>query len=269
MDPMCDVPGSHGSSLNEDEPRKKLCAWEDTEARAFVEEGLHTGGNSGRVPGSSLRIFETMLAYGKRIPEYEADGRVTLRIFDGSFDERTAALVARWRGEGREIGLDGLLILSFLRENAFIDKLSAATLLQLTRDHARAVLDRLAQPGTGFLERKGGTKAATFHLTKGVARDLFGKAAYPNPGPGPHALFGDGQSLRRRPWLHHTAGVPGAPGAWGVPVGEGGGFEILEELVGGGRFSPPRGKGSQDLLLPSGRALAIGVIPAGCFVPGL
>ncbi|MFL6261057.1 MAG: ATP-binding protein [Thermoanaerobaculia bacterium] len=29
------------------------------------------------------RIFETMLAYGKRIPEYEADGRVTLRIFDG------------------------------------------------------------------------------------------------------------------------------------------------------------------------------------------
>ena len=25
---------------------------------------------------------------------------MTLRIFDGSFDERTAALVARWRGEG-------------------------------------------------------------------------------------------------------------------------------------------------------------------------
>jgi ATP-dependent DNA helicase RecG len=124
------------------------------------------------------RIFETMLAYGKRIPEYEADGRVTLRIFDGSFDERTAALVARWRGEGREIGLDGLLVLTFLRDNAFIDTLSAATLLQLSRDQARAVLDRLAQPGTGFLERKGRTKAATFHLTKGVARDLFGKAAY-------------------------------------------------------------------------------------------
>jgi len=119
-----------------------------------------------------------MLAYGKRIPEYEADGRVTLRIFDGSFDERTAALVARWRGEGREIGLDGLLVLTFLRDNAFIDTLSAATLLQLSRDQARAVLDRLAQPGTGFLERKGRTKAATFHLTKGVARDLFGKAAY-------------------------------------------------------------------------------------------
>ncbi|HEY4589852.1 MAG TPA: ATP-binding protein, partial [Thermoanaerobaculia bacterium] len=124
------------------------------------------------------RIFETMLAYGKKIPEYEADGRVTLRIFDGSFDERTAALVARWRGEGREIGLDGLLILSFLRDHAFIDTLSAAQLLQLPREEARAALDRLAQPGTGFLERKGGTRAATFHLTKGVARDLLGKAAY-------------------------------------------------------------------------------------------
>jgi ATP-dependent DNA helicase RecG len=124
------------------------------------------------------RIFETMLAYGKRIPEYEADGRVTLRVFDGSFDERTAALVARWRGEGREMSLDALLVLSFLRDHAFIDTLSAAKLLQLPREETRATLDRLAQPGTGFLERKGGTRAATFHLTKGVARDLLGKAAY-------------------------------------------------------------------------------------------
>ena len=112
------------------------------------------------------------------MPEYEADGRVTLRIFDGAFDERTAALVARWRGEGREIGLDGLLVLTFLRDNAFIDTLSASNLLQLSREEARATLDRLAQPGTGFLERKGGTKAATFHLAKGIARDLLGKAAY-------------------------------------------------------------------------------------------
>jgi ATP-dependent DNA helicase RecG len=125
------------------------------------------------------RIFETTLAYGKRIPEYDGSGgRVTLRIFDGSFDQRMAALVARWRGEGREIGLDGLLILSYLRDNPFVDTLSASTLLQLPRELARTVLDRLAQPKTGFLERKGGTKAATFHLTKAVARDLHGKAAY-------------------------------------------------------------------------------------------
>ncbi|MFL6233861.1 MAG: ATP-binding protein [Thermoanaerobaculia bacterium] len=53
------------------------------------------------------RIFETMLAYGNRIPEYEADGRVTLRIFDGGFDERTAALVAGGGGRGGRWGWTG------------------------------------------------------------------------------------------------------------------------------------------------------------------
>jgi ATP-dependent DNA helicase RecG len=124
------------------------------------------------------RIFETTLSYGKRIPEYEADGWVTLRIFDGGFDERMATLVARWRGEGREIGLDGLLILSYLREDAFIDTLSAAKLLQLSPEQARTVLDQLAQPETGFLERQGRTKSATFHLSKGTAKDLLGRASY-------------------------------------------------------------------------------------------
>jgi ATP-dependent DNA helicase RecG len=125
------------------------------------------------------RIFETTLAQGKRIPEYEADGgRVTLRIFNGSFDERMAALVARWQGEGREIGLDGLLILTHLRDSAFIDTAAASDLLQLSRDAARAVLDQLSQPEAGFLERRGRTKSATYHLSKGVAKDLLGRAAY-------------------------------------------------------------------------------------------
>jgi ATP-dependent DNA helicase RecG len=46
------------------------------------------------------------------------------------------------------------------------------------REQARSVLDRLAQPEAGFLERKGRTKAATYHLTKGAAKELLGKAAY-------------------------------------------------------------------------------------------
>ncbi|HEX6985893.1 MAG TPA: hypothetical protein VF170_10975, partial [Planctomycetaceae bacterium] len=40
------------------------------------------------------------------------------------------------------------------------------------------VLDQLAQPKTGILERRGKTKAATYHLNKAVASDLLGKAAY-------------------------------------------------------------------------------------------
>ena len=144
-----------------------------TLAESFEKLGLVERAGIGR-----RRIFETTLSYGKRIPEYEVDGYVTLRIYDGSFDERMATLVARWRGEGREIGLDGLLVLGYLRETAFIDSAEAAELLQLPRDGARAVLDQLSQPETGFLERRGRTKSATYHLSKGTAKDLLGRAAY-------------------------------------------------------------------------------------------
>jgi ATP-dependent DNA helicase RecG len=56
--------------------------------------------------------------------------------------------------------------------------MAAADLLQLSRDDARGALDLLAQPKTGILERRGKTKAATYHLNKAVAKDLLGKAAY-------------------------------------------------------------------------------------------
>lgn len=143
-------------------------------AEAFEKLGLVERAGMGR-----RRIFLPVLEYGKRIPQYESDGsRVTLRVFDGTFDERMAVLVAKWRGEGHEIDLDSLLILTYLREHAFIDTFSASELLQLSRDDARGVLDRFAQPRTGILERRGKTKAATYHLSKTVAKDLLGKAAY-------------------------------------------------------------------------------------------
>lgn len=125
------------------------------------------------------RIFTAMLSYGKKLPVYETDGlRVTLRLFDGGYDEHMATLVAQWKKEGREVDLDGLLVLAFLRENAFLDTVSTAKLLQVDRDQARSILDHFAQPKVGILERRGRTKAVTYHLTKAVARDLLGKAAY-------------------------------------------------------------------------------------------
>jgi len=125
------------------------------------------------------RMFIPILSYGKRAPRYETDGsRVTLRIYNGSYDQRMATLVAEWRGEEREIDLDALLILAHLRENAFIDTTSAAELLQAPRDDVRTILDALALPGTGILDRSGHTRAATYHLTKSMAKDLLGKAAY-------------------------------------------------------------------------------------------
>jgi len=107
-----------------------------------------------------------------------ADDLVILHIFDGTFDERMAKLVAKWRGEGREIDLDALLVLSYLTEHAFVDVVSGAELLQVSSNIARRILDQLAQPQAGILERKGRTRAATYHLSRAAAEDLVGKAGY-------------------------------------------------------------------------------------------
>ena len=87
---------------------------------AFVKLGLVEQAGVGR-----RRIFIPTLSYGKRMPVYETDGSsVTLRIFNGSYDAGMVKLVSKWRQEGREIDLDGLLILSQLPcTHAFIDTL--------------------------------------------------------------------------------------------------------------------------------------------------
>ena len=125
------------------------------------------------------RMFSTILQYGKRAPEYEADEwRVKLCIHDGNFDERMARLVVTWREKGREPQLDELLILSFLREHPSIDTRSAATLLQLGIEDARSTLEIMATAIPAFLERQGRTRAATFALSKAVARELTGRVSY-------------------------------------------------------------------------------------------
>lgn len=70
------------------------------------------------------------------------------------------------------------MVLSHLRESPYVDVAEASRLLQLPHDRTLQVLDHLAQPGTGILERMGRTRSATFHLTKAVSKDLLGRAAY-------------------------------------------------------------------------------------------
>lgn len=145
-----------------------------TLANAFLKLRLVESAGTGR-----RRIFIPMLSYGKRPPVFESDGhRVTLRLYDGTIDKAMATLVARWNDEGREIDLDALMVLTYLKAHPFIDSSKAGSLLQLERDRAGDVLDRLSNTQTGVLERKGGTRAATFHLTKEISKDLLGKVAY-------------------------------------------------------------------------------------------
>ena len=64
----------------------------------------------------------------------------------------------------------------YLREHAFIDTIGAigAAPGYRAKTHA-AILDRFAQPRAGMLERRGKTRAATYHLTQGRREELLGQ----------------------------------------------------------------------------------------------
>ena len=168
-------PGGFIGGINlENILRHEAVARNRTLANAFLKLRLVESAGTGR-----RKIFIPMLEYGKRIPKYEADAsHVTLRIFDGSFDHAMAKLVAEWRAHGKDIDMEGLMVLTYLKGHRFINTSDASILLQLDRDEALVVLDGMSDPKRGILERKGHTRPATYYLTKSVARDLIGKVAY-------------------------------------------------------------------------------------------
>lgn len=145
-----------------------------TLANALVKLRLVESSGVGR-----RRIFRSALVYGKRRPEYSTDGHsVTLRIFNRGAHQALATLIARLDAQGAGVGLDELLILDALRTQDFIDAGAAAEVLQTSREDARRILDGMSSPMLGLMERRGHTSSATFHLAKGVAKELKGKAAY-------------------------------------------------------------------------------------------
>lgn len=145
-----------------------------TLANALIKLRLVESSGIGR-----KRIFRSALVYGKRRPEYATDGfSVTLRIFNQGAHEALAALIARLDVEGANVGLDELLVLDALRSQDFIDVAEAALVLQMSKEDARRVLDGMSAPELGLIERRGHTASATFHLAKGIAKELKGKAAY-------------------------------------------------------------------------------------------
>lgn len=145
-----------------------------TLANALVKLRLVESAGIGR-----RRIFRSALLYGKRRPEYVTDGQsVTLRMFNRQAHDALAGLIARLDAQGAEVALDHLLVLDAMLGQDFIDAGQAAYVLQLAKDESRRILVAMCLPPLGLLERKGHTAAATFHLAKGVAKELKGKAAY-------------------------------------------------------------------------------------------
>jgi len=145
-----------------------------TLANALVKLRLVESSGVGR-----RRIFRSALIYGKRRPAYQTDGfSVTLRMFNRETHDELVQLVARLDAQGAEVSLDHLLVLDTLMGQSFIDVAEVAEVLQLQKDEAKQVVEAMCQPPLDLLERKGHTAAATYHLAKGVAKTLKGKAAY-------------------------------------------------------------------------------------------
>ena len=143
-------------------------------AEMFQKVGLVERAGIGR-----RRIFIPPLAYGKRPPVYEADEHtVTLTLHDDSYDEALATFVAQGRRAGHQFDLDELLLLSYLRVHSEVDLTGAATLLQRTEAATRDVLERLVLQPEAWLERRGKKKGVTYHLARGPAVELLGKAVY-------------------------------------------------------------------------------------------
>lgn len=146
-----------------------------TLANAFVKLRLVESSGIGR-----KRIYRSALEFGKRRPVYSATPEaVTLRIFNRGANPRLARMVSELNASGAPVSLDHLLILDALQQTDHIDTAAAASALQLdSREEARAVLEAMTAPALGLVERRGFTHAATYHLAKGVATALKGKAAY-------------------------------------------------------------------------------------------
>jgi ATP-dependent DNA helicase RecG len=145
-----------------------------TLANAFVKLRLVESSGIGR-----KRIYRSALAFGKRRPVYSAAAdAVTLRIFNRGANPRLARMVSELSAAGAPVSLDHLLVLDTLLQSDHIDVAAAAAVLQLEREEARAVLEAMTDPALGLLERRGHTQSATYHLAKGVATALKGKAAY-------------------------------------------------------------------------------------------
>ena len=61
------------------------------------------------------------------MPHYDADEHhVALHIYDGVFDRRMAAMIAQFTSDGKEIGLDGLIVLAYLKDHQHLDTATAA-----------------------------------------------------------------------------------------------------------------------------------------------
>lgn len=119
------------------------------------------------------RIYEGLLQLGKDLPRYTADeSHVQLTIPLESHAE-FALFVSEEHREGRELGLDDLILLRRLVHVSSLDRRSAASALQLSEEEAVERLVKLRE--SRYLVVRGRGRSATYDLRRDLADSLRGR----------------------------------------------------------------------------------------------
>jgi len=117
------------------------------------------------------RMFYVQLSSGKEPPLYETDGHsVRVMLKNGSVDENFVKFIREREREGKEIDLDGILILSVLRRKREITLNEASEVLQLDMGRTREILNQMCRKG--LLEKSGVKKALVYRLSGEVYKKL-------------------------------------------------------------------------------------------------
>lgn len=123
------------------------------------------------------RMFHTQLASGKEIPSYIADEYIVrIIIKDGTLDEPFVRFVKESDKEGKEMGLDELLLLSVLRRQRELSIKESIAILQLDTIRTREIIMKMA--GKGYLEKSGVKKGMIFRLSSALYKQFGESISY-------------------------------------------------------------------------------------------
>jgi ATP-dependent DNA helicase RecG len=123
-------------------------------------------------------IFSEQLRNGRPAPSYDRTTRsdVVVVLPGGAANLDFVRLLIEERDAGREVTLDGLLLLNQLWRERFIDTARAAQVIQKGHGEAREVIGRLAE--IGLVEMRGEGKSRAYCLSAATYRRRGGQSAY-------------------------------------------------------------------------------------------
>jgi ATP-dependent DNA helicase RecG len=123
-------------------------------------------------------IFYDQLRNGRPAPSYARSNETTVSIVlpGGAANLDFVRLLVSEAQQGRDPGLDELLVLNALWQTRSLATDDASRLLQKPEGESRAALHRLVE--AGLVEERGQTKGRTWHLSAAAYRLLGDKSGY-------------------------------------------------------------------------------------------